>query len=174
MKTINFRKSFVFAFAMAILTICSINVNAQSTTKPSPKAKQSSNYIFLALPSGTVWKITNEEGFYTYEEAQAKFGKQLPTKEQWEELIKCCTWTWTGKGYKVTDKKGASIFLPANGYKSSFGNLMGKDENAFYWARTSKDEEESWGLWMDYNQNKNNIHIFYSKQNYKQSVWLVR
>lgn len=59
-----------------------------------------------------------------YDVARASWGGtwRLPTKEEFEELINCCTWEWTKQngvnGYKVTSKKnGNSIFLPAAGYR---------------------------------------------------------
>ena len=167
----HLRQSFVLACILSVMTIFCIPAQAQSTKK----SQQKSGYIFLALPSGTIWKETNEEGYYSFAEAAKKYGNQLPTKEQWQELIDNCNWVWTGKGYKVTDKRGVSIYLPAAGYKSSFGNTFGVGESAFYWANTEKDNVYSWGLWMEHTKNnENNIHIFTSKQDYYQSVRLVK
>ncbi|MBP5650137.1 MAG: hypothetical protein J6X01_03555, partial [Bacteroidales bacterium] len=77
-------------------------------------------FVDLGLPSGTKWKSSNEmgngSGFYTFDEAVSAFGSQLPTKEQCEELIDKCTWTWQSNGsYKVTGPNGNSIILPAAG-----------------------------------------------------------
>ena len=54
---------------------------------------------------------------------------RMPTRNEFEELIDNCDWTWITvgdhNGYKVTSKKnGKSIFLPAAGYRdgsSSYG-----------------------------------------------------
>ncbi|MCQ2318846.1 MAG: hypothetical protein MJZ90_08025 [Bacteroidales bacterium] len=74
-------------------------------------------YVDLGLHSGTLWKDKNEEGgFYIYDQAMSKFGNELPTKEQFEELKSSCKWAWTGSGYKVTGPSGASIYLPAEGW----------------------------------------------------------
>ena len=63
-----------------------------------------------------------------YDVARATWGGtwRLPTSEEFEELIQCCTWIWTTengkKGYKVTSRRnGNSIFFPAAGdrYDSS-------------------------------------------------------
>ena len=46
-------------------------------------------YIDLGLPSGTLWKESNEGGdyaYYTFDEAIIKFGNKLPTKQQLEDL----------------------------------------------------------------------------------------
>ena len=64
-------------------------------------------YVDLGLPSGTLWKDQNEiAGLYTYEQAMEKFGNELPTKEQLEELQTSCRWTWTGSSYRVEGPNG--------------------------------------------------------------------
>lgn len=185
MKNSISRQSLILAFMVTVMLVCANSLCAQTSSNSQKNTKSSSNYAFLALPSGTVWKMSNEEGFYTYEEAQKKFGAKLPTEKQWQELIDCCSWTWTGKGYNVTDKKGTSIYFPANGYKSSFGNLLGKDENAFYWASTPNDTTSTYssGLWIGRKKAAkgkgimelvDNILLYKSKKNYHQSVRLVK
>lgn len=37
-------------------------------------------YVDLGLPSGTLWKNKNEEGFYTYDDAVSKFGSKFADK----------------------------------------------------------------------------------------------
>ena len=63
---------------------------------------------------------------------------RMPTYEEWEELNKECTWTWTKRndvnGYLVTSKKNAmSIFLPAWGM-SCDGKLNFVGEFGCYWS----------------------------------------
>ena len=55
---------------------------------------QQMEYVDFGLPSGTLWKSVDEPGLYTYDEATSKFGDQLPTNEQMEELKKECVWSW--------------------------------------------------------------------------------
>ena len=62
---------------------------------------------------------------------------RMPTHEEWQDLYKECTWTWTSQngisGYKVSASNGKWIFLPAAGYKhgtSSGGVGSGGD----YWS----------------------------------------
>lgn len=185
MKNNLYRQFRILAFSVTVMIVCANSLCAQTSSTPAKTTKPTSDYVFLALPSGTVWKMSNEEGFYTYAEAKKKFGAKLPTKAQWQELIDCCTWTWTGKGYKVTDKKGTSIFFPANGYKSSWGNPFGKDENAFYWMSTPNDSTSTYssGLWIERKKVTkekgiveyiDNIRLYDSKKNYHQSVRLVK
>ena len=37
---------------------------------------------------------------------------RTPTQSELKELIDKCSWSWTGRGYKVTGPSGLSIFLP--------------------------------------------------------------
>ena len=92
------------------------------------------DYVDLGLPSGTLWKNVNEQGFYTYDDAMAKFGNYLPTKDQFEELINSCEWTWTGNGYKIVGPSGKSISLPAAGVRlcSTLERYVG--EYGYYWS----------------------------------------
>ena len=57
---------------------------------------------------------------------------RMPTKNEFEELIENCNWTWTTlegvNGYKIVAKNGNSIFLPVTGYirgLSHIENLSG-------------------------------------------------
>ena len=94
-------------------------------------------FVDLGLPSGTLWKNKNEEGgFYTYEQALNKYGNRLPTNEQFEELKKKCSWSWTGSGYKVTGPNGNSIVLPAAGYRYCSGGVDGVGSGGDYWSAT--------------------------------------
>ena len=75
----------------------------------------------------------------------------MPTDAEWTELRNNCTWTWTKlngvNGRLVTsNKSGASIFLPAAGYRydtsldnvGSYGNywssslFTGEPDGAYY------------------------------------------
>lgn len=75
-------------------------------------------------------------------------GWRLPTKEEFEELIKKCKWEWTTEyhcnGYKVTGPNGNSIFLPAAGFyfdEFSFSNDYVQTD-ALYWSRSRSGEDE--------------------------------
>lgn len=104
-------------------------------------------WIDLGLPSGTLWKDQNEAGgFYTYEQAVAKFGNSLPTKEQLEELEISCRWTWNGGGYKVEGSNGKSIVLPAAGFRDCNGGVCPVGSIAFYWSSTRGEAGYAWYL----------------------------
>lgn len=79
------------------------------------QAKETSTirgYVDLGLPSGTLWKATNESGIYKYDDAIGSFGNNLPSNEQWQELIDYCTWTAPEPHkYKISGPNGKFIFL---------------------------------------------------------------
>ena len=103
-------------------------------------------YVDLGLPSGTLWKDSNEDGYYAYDEAVRKFGSRLPTKAQFEELKDKCTWTWMGNGYKVTGPNGNSITFPATGIRGYTGEVVDLGKNGSYWSSTPYDSEFAWNL----------------------------
>ena len=79
--------------------------------------------------------------------ATASLGKlRTPTIEEWQELSRECTWTWTDvngkKGYLVTGITGNSIFLPAAGWKESDESQC-MDAVARYWS-SSLDTDSPW------------------------------
>lgn len=67
-------------------------------------------YVDLGLPSGTLWKSSNEFGYYNFNDAVNRFGNQLPTSSQFDELDKNCRWEWYGSGFKVVGKKWKLYF----------------------------------------------------------------
>ena len=102
---------------------------------------QEGEYVDLGLPSGTKWKTVNEQGYFKYDDAVEKYGKGLPSKEQWEELKKKCEWEWvTGEslnetGCYVIGPNGKRIFLPATGYR--YGKSARKyNTYGGYWSST--------------------------------------
>lgn len=106
-------------------------------------------YADLGLPSGTVWKLTNEEGdYYTYEQAMKEYGKNLPTKAQLEELKSACRWTWNDNGYTVTGKNGNSIFLPVTGYRNCNGQVYYGTSRGHYWSSTKNDASDAWYMYF--------------------------
>lgn len=107
------------------------------------------NYIDLGLPSGTLWAETNEKGFYTFDEAQEKYGAKVPSVEQWKELLKCFKrWDDERKGLEILGENGNKLFLPAAGYR------FGTDVNdvgsyGYYWSSTPNDENDAYNVYFD-------------------------
>lgn len=130
-----------------------LSLNTQRCAVPESKVEQDyqdGKWVDLGLPSGTLWKDKNEAGgFYTYRQAIAKFGEDLPTKEQLEELKNSCQWTWTGSGYKVTGPSGESITLPAAGNSSCSGGVYYVGSYGYYWSSTPNDSVCAWNLGFD-------------------------
>ena len=125
--------------------------------------------VDLGLPSGTLWKDENENGYYTYNDAVSKFGNKLPTKEQWLELKDNCNWKWTGSGYKVTGPNGNSIFLPAAGYRDGT-EVYYVGTNGYYWSSTYNDGDGAW--YMSFRDG--NLGVFSNYRGYVLSVRLVK
>lgn len=107
-------------------------------------------YIDLGLPSGTLWAAENEEGYYTFDEAVAKFGDNMPTKDDFEELVAHCWKRWDDerKGLEFMGDNGAKIFLPASGFRngSDVSNMQG---NGYYWSATPFGSLSAYGLYFD-------------------------
>jgi hypothetical protein len=120
-----------------------LSITEETTSQKAPKKVL--GYVDLGLPSGTLWKETNEsrdyEGdLYTWDEAVSHFGDELPTKKQLEELINECEWTWTGSGYKVIGPNGNSIDLPAAGLRAcGDGDVGGVGTSCYYWSSAPYD-----------------------------------
>lgn len=115
------------------------------------KSKQKvEGYVDLGLPSGTLWKSTNEDcGLVTYEQAYNFYGENLPSIEQWKELRDNCIWTWKGNGYNVKGKSGETIFLPAEGVRSIRGVLCDVGSKGYYRSSTLHNSEHAWILYFD-------------------------
>ena len=121
-------------------------------------------YVDLGLPSGTLWRTTNEPNpadsndFYTYDEAVAAFGNKLPDKPQINELIVNCQWAFDEGNHTViaTGPNGNTLVLPLMGKRSCDGNVKGVGINACYWSTTAKDDELAWRLDIV----NNNVYIY--------------
>lgn len=76
-----------------------------------------------------------------YDAATANLGGnwRMPTYDELNELIENCIWTWTTQngvnGYKVIGPSGASIFLPAAGYRGG-SSLNDAGIYGYYWSST--------------------------------------
>ncbi len=112
------------------------------------------DYVDLGLPSGTLWKKTNEGGDqarFAYAEAAIKYGNQLPTEAQQQELKDYCYWTLSGNQYLVTGPNGKSITLPADGYCDCNSQINFVGIGGYYWAFTREDKVNARYLFFDGN-----------------------
>ena len=121
-------------------------------------------YVDLGLPSGTKWKLSNEEdpsdidAFYTYDDAVEHFGHRLPRVDQWQELRNECQWEWKVFYSIVTGPNGNSMVLPALGYLDCDGDMGAPGyKGGCYWSSTpystgawafefSSEERVLWGV----------------------------
>ena len=119
---------------------------------------QDGEYVDLGLPSGTKWKTVNEKRQFKSDAADAIFGKELPSKEQWEELKEKCKWVWVygdddddiQSGYYVIGPNGKRIFLPAAGYRHcSFGGVNFEGSSGHYWCSHLDGSDYDWFLYFD-------------------------
>lgn len=80
-------------------------------------------YVDLGLPSGTKWKTHIESGYYTYDEAYKKFGNQIPTWAQLDELMQFCDYEDITYGrspaIKIIGPNGNSLILVPMGLQAS-------------------------------------------------------
>lgn len=104
--------------------------------------------------------------------ARVKLGGswRTPTEEEWEGLIKNCSWEWISlngiNGYKVVSKaNGNSIFLPASGYMFQSINRRVLNEG-FYWAASLYTYENS----TQYSENYGSILYFNSNEYYTDAL----
>lgn len=83
--------------------------------------------------------------------ATVKWGKKwrMPTKEEIEELLDECTWTWTTQnyvnGYIVIGPSGKKMFLPAAGYDNG-GDPDSRGSYGNYWSATLDDGDAACNL----------------------------
>lgn len=107
-------------------------------------------WVDLGLPSGTLWADRNEDGIYSYEEAQEVFGGSLPTKAQLEELLRFCEWYKVEGGAMVKGPNGKTITLPAAGHRPCGGSLEEVGTVGGYWSSTALDKKWAWYFYFDF------------------------
>lgn len=99
-------------------------------------------WVDLGLPSGKLWCIDNEEGYFTFDEAVEKFQDQLPTIEDWRELIENTTQRFDKrrKGLVLKAPNGKKLFLPAKGFYYA-SRVQGVGSHGLYWSATPYDSD---------------------------------
>ena len=86
--------------------------------------------------------------------ARANWGGtwRMPTIDEIKELLDNCHWEWTTRndvnGFKVTGPNGASVFLPAAGYRG-YDYLNGAGNSGCYWS-SSLDPDSDHGAYYLY------------------------
>lgn len=164
---------------------------ACKSNQPSDSPKDDPvKYVDLGLPSGTLWKSVNELNYlidttfyFRYYEAIDTFKTNVPTAEQWAELVAYCQLEWVKErpvldkdsvwtkfpGLKVIGLNGDSIFLPAMGGRSVNGDECYVGIYGEYWSSDLYDSEGSKGLTF----NSDTLYMGYYLYNDGLSVRLV-
>ena len=98
----------------------------------------------------------NISGNPRYDAAHAKWGGswRIPTKDEFEELLKYCTWTWILRngvnGYEIkSNKNGNSIFLPAAGWRRGL-SLSDDGTYGSYWSAMSGGKESEGAYYLGF------------------------
>ena len=128
-------------------------------------------FVDLGLPSGRLWATENvkdengNEAYLSFNKAIETYGKNLPSKEDWEELFDNCSCKWDKmkKGFYVTGPNGNSIFLPAAGYRG--GGVKNVETTGHYWSSSVNDEEDAYNVhfyscYLDPRNNSNRYFEF--------------
>ena len=90
----------------------------------------------------------------------------IPTKEQWEELMTWCDWTYDYhfKGFKVSGRYGEfrknHIFLPAAGYRQGM-NLYDAGSEGYYWSSTLDENSPDDACFLYFGKGKPSSFDYY-------------
>lgn len=108
------------------------------------KELESLGYIDLGLPSGTFWKSSNEDNYYTPDNAIKKFGKKIPTHIHYQELLDYCKWTcfWNKGMYVIEGPNGNQMLLPMSGVIGIDGTPWYRGELGMHYLAISLDGSE--------------------------------
>jgi hypothetical protein len=86
----------------------------------------------------------------------------MPTKEQFEELKKECTWKWTVRNGKniieITGKNGSKLFMPAAGFFSNRSKAL-VSTNGYYWSNTLSDKASNKAQCFTFSQNDTDVAL---------------
>ena len=103
---------------------------------------EDANFVDLGLPSGVHWAERNEQGLYTFEQTAEQFTeREMPSRDDFTELLTLCTWTWNGSGYTVIGLNGDSIIFPMEKvYQCDTTLYEGDTPECIYWSEEAYDE----------------------------------
>lgn len=147
------------------------DVQKEKKRKEREEELKRQGLVDLGLPSGTLWRVSDEKGFYTYDEARNIFGTRLPTNAQWNELISYCKWVDNPKGYyyTITGPNGNNIIL----YYYSAAFLVASFFTQYfsgYWSAFDYDLKKAWYLSLE----SDAIKVDIDKRKHQRLVHLVQ
>ena len=135
-------------------------------------------YVDLGLPSGTLWasEYVKEKGKVLYLPYCEAKRYQLPTKEQWEELVKVCRFLYETETWGDIEELKKATCIGPNGKSIIFGGEgMYKGEElidgiAFTWLKEESDTYINKAACIRY-KSKDVIEIY---SGYKLPIKLVK
>ena len=99
------------------------------------------DYIDLGLPSGTLWSTSFEKGsdtflYLPYDEA---ISLNIPTQEQWNELINVCKWKVESGMFYCVGPNGAVLSFAKTGYIQVISEKT-EIMDSLFWIRNANNE----------------------------------
>ena len=110
--------------------------------------KDGHEWVDLGLPSGTLWKESNEDdnNFYTWQQAKNKYNNSLPSHKQMEELRSHCRFVNIGNNVKVIGPNGKYIILQNTGYRRSDGTITNTNYCCCWSSSSETNSNKAWSL----------------------------
>lgn len=120
-------------------------------------------FVDLGLPSGTLWAKDHEKdnGKFIYFPYLSASKYNLPTEEQWNELLTCCKWnytpfTYSSRKYDCIGPNGNFITFYSSGFTKT-GATYELPAKMYFWLNSQCDDENNnKAIIMDFN----NTYIF--------------
>lgn len=145
-------------------------IDAIPEKEPTGFDIDSMEFIDLGLPSGLLIATENvkdEEGndaLLSFDEAVAKYGEYMLTKEQWKEVFDNCTRELDDdrKGLILTGPNGNYVFLPAAGFH--LGSRVGDvGSYGYYWSSTPFSNHVNYAYYVYFGSGRMNPQIHYNR-----------
>ncbi len=123
-------------------------------------------YVDLGLPSGTLWAADyeKEDGKIVYLPYDKASILQIPTEEQWKELLEMCQWEYKyisdhDRSFVCIGPNGNVIHFNSEGFLKEEKGRVYDGERCFWWV---KDENGNTGV------EKNAVKMYFLSRQYKE------
>ena len=132
------------------------------------------SYIHCNVVESTCHNLGSDIAGTQYDVAHVKWNGtwQMPTDDQFKELLNNCNYEWTTEngvdgGKFISKKNGASIFLPAVGYRTEtdlcYAGTLGN-----YWSSTQDPSDSNSAYGLDFFSER--TYTYYDYRCYGRSV----
>ena len=137
-------------------------------------------FIDLGLPSGNLWVTENEVAengqplYATFDEAVKQYGENLPTRDDWQELIDNVPHLWDKKrdGLLFVARNGKELFLPAMGYYSQFLEDCDMMDYGFYWSGNTYEHNSEFAYCTEFG--KSFVEVSYNSCENGRTIRLIK